>query len=103
MTVGECIVEKFVSERAELFQHAIETAVADGVAALGRRGYRREADFVKSDVFGEMAEDTEDVERLRGQGNARADGTAAMLPQQLADLRSDDVVAAHAALEDAEL
>src|ERR1051326_1782156 len=99
----ECVLEKFVSERAELLQHAIETAVADGVAALGRRRYRREADFVESDVFGEMAEDAEDVESLRGQGNARADRTAAMLPQQLPNLRSDDVVAANAAFEDAEL
>src|SRR5437879_1601934 len=50
-----------------------------------------------------MTEDAMYVESLRRQCHTRADRTAAMLPQQLANLRGYDIVAAYTALEHAEL
>src|SRR5258708_29677073 len=103
MAVRESVLQNLSRERTELVQHAIETTFADGMTADCGGGHRRETDLVEADVLGEMAENAMDVESLRSQCHAGADRPAAMLTEQLADLRSDDVIAADAALEDAEL
>ena len=65
--------------------------------------HRREADLPEADLLGEVPVDPLDVERSRRQRDARADRPAAMPLEQLLDLRRDDVVAAGAVVEHAEL
>src|SRR5579885_3357890 len=95
--------EELVRQRAELLQHAVESVVADRVPPLRSRGHRRETDLVKSDVVRQVPENAMHVQRLRRERDARPNRPAAMLPQQLADLRSNDVVTAHTAFEDSKL
>src|SRR5215204_850431 len=73
------------------------------MAAAGRGRHRRETDLPEADLLGEVAVDALDVERPAGQRDARAYWTRAVPLQQLLDLRLDDVVAAGAVVEDAEL
>ena len=77
--------------------------LVDGVKLVGRGGDRREADFVKSKVLFQMAEDAHDVGDAGGEGHTRGDRPRPVILDQRADLRLDDVVAAAAVGEDAEL
>src|SRR5260370_944179 len=94
MPVFQCGFEELLGERLELAEHGVESGFRDRVLAVGRRGDGCEADFPESDLFGEMPEDFANVERLGSECDARADGTAAMPAQQLADFGRDYVVAA---------
>ena len=71
--------------------------------AAGRRRHRREPDFPEPDLLGEVLIDALDVHLSRRQRHARANRAAAVALQQLLDFRRDDVVAAGAVVEDAEL
>ena len=101
--VVDRVFEELVGEIPELAEHVVVAVLGDGVAAAGRRRHRREADLPEPDLLGEMAIDPLDVERSGGQRDARADRPAAVPLEQLLDLRRDDVVAAGAVVEDAEL
>ena len=97
------VVAEVAGERAELVEHPVESLLADGVLLIRRRRDRREADFPEPELLGEVPVDARDVERVGRQRHARANRPAAVAPQQRLDLRRDDVVAARAGVEDAEL
>ena len=73
------------------------------MAARRRRRHRREPDLPEADVVGEVAIDLLDVEVRRRERHARADRPRAVAPEELADLRRHQIVAAGAVGEDAEL
>ena len=90
-------------QHLELVEHAVHAALVDGVEAIGRRGDGREADLVEAQVVLQMAVDAEHVGDARGERDARGDGPRAVACDQRADAGLDDVVAAAAVGEDAEL
>src|SRR5207247_2897088 len=103
MAIFDDMSEKIRRERAELIEHAIEAALANRVLRVRRRGHGREADFPEPEILGEVAVNSCDIQRVGRQGDAGANGAAPMPPQQLLDLWRNDIVAAGAAAEDAEL
>ena len=103
MTIRDRRFEVLVREIEELIEHAIVAVVRDRVAAGRRRRHRREADFPEPDVVGEVTVDALHVEVRGRQRHARANRAAAVPPQQLADFRRHQIVAAGAVVEHAEL
>src|ERR1017187_727946 len=103
MPVFERGLQKVCSQRAELLQHSVETRLLDRILRAWRGSNRREPNVPESNLFRQMFVDFTDVEGLRSEGDARANGTATMPLQQFLDFRSDDIVTAFAVAEDAEL
>ena len=75
----------------------------DGVELIRRSGDRREADLVESQILLQVAENPDHIGDARGERDARRDGPGAMVLDQRAHPRLDDVVAAAAVGEDAQL
>ena len=77
--------------------------LVDGVELIGRSGHRRETDLVKSQVLFQMAENLDYVGHTRGQRDARRNRPRAMILDQRPHSGLDDVVAARAVGENAQL
>ena len=97
------ILQIFVGQHVELIQYAIHAGGVDGVELVGRRGDGRETYFVESQVLLQMAEDADHVGNARRERDARRDGPGAMVLDQCAHLGLDNVVAALAVGEDAQM
>src|SRR5258705_5530886 len=70
--------EIFLGEFAELRENVIHAWHTDGVQAIGRRGYRSEADFVETKIVFQVAVNLEHVHGLRSHGHTRRDRPGAM-------------------------
>src|SRR5712691_7160873 len=103
MPVRDRVLEELVCEIPELAEHVVVALLGNGVTAARRRRHRRKADLPETDLLGEMTINPLDVERPRGERDACADWPAPVLFEELADFRSDHVVAARTVVEDAEL
>ena len=97
------VLEVLLGQHMELAQNTVHAAFADGIEPIRRSRHRREADLVESELVLQVAVDSHDVRDAGGQRNARRDRARAVARDQRFHARCDDVVAAAAVGEDAQL
>src|SRR4051812_26911190 len=102
-TPRERRLEILPRQRLKAREQRLKALVFDRVLTLPARRHGREADLPEADLLEEMTIDRDDVEILPGQRHARAHRLPAVTRQQLLDPRQNQIVAAQAIREDAEL